>query len=92
MELYAAGLNAWNQLSFDNGIGKSESSTESHLEPDDVTSFTWILSAKTIECPVSDLSYTLGTQTLFSLDASERKTLQQTKELMPNLRHSQGRW
>lgn len=56
MELYAAGHNAWRQLDFD--VAGSEA--RSLAEPDDVTSFTPVLSAQTIEHPVSRLSYTLG--------------------------------
>lgn len=56
MDLYAAGFNAWNQLTFDeNGSGADLAS-----DPSDISSFTRILSAETIESPVSHLSATLG--------------------------------
>lgn len=74
MELHAAGFNAWNQLSFGEDVGRSESSGEDHVEPHDVASFTRNLSAETIGRPVSHLSYTLGTQIHFSLDAPERNS------------------
>ena len=90
MELYAAGFNAWNQLSFGNGSHRSDSSGGSNLEPDDVTSFARNLSAETIGRPVSHLSYTLGTQTLFSLDA-ERNASGKMKGLIPHWHHQSRR-
>ncbi|SPO03483.1 uncharacterized protein DNG_06166 [Cephalotrichum gorgonifer] len=59
MELYAAGLNAWSQLVFES-VGSGSGSPPA-AEPEDVTRFTRVLAAQTIESPVSRLSYTLGT-------------------------------
>lgn len=74
-----AGFNAWNQLSFGEDVGRSESSGEFQVEPDDVTSFTRNLSAETIGRPVSHLAYTLGTWILFSLDAPKRSFCDESK-------------
>ena len=52
MELFATGFNAWNQLSF--------SQDNLPEEPDDLYGFTKVLSAATIERPVSRLTYTIG--------------------------------
>lgn len=54
MDLFATGFNAWNQLSFAQGNNLPE-------EPDDLYGFTKVLSATTIERPVSRLTYTIGT-------------------------------
>lgn len=62
MELYAAGFNAWNQLDFCN----DGADAGIRSEPRDVTPFTRILSAETIERPVSHLSATFGMQPPFS--------------------------
>lgn len=51
MELHATGLNAWDQLNFD----QSENS-----EPDDLSHFTRILSDDNIQAVYPHLSYTLG--------------------------------
>ncbi|PTB63027.1 RCC1/BLIP-II protein [Trichoderma citrinoviride] len=51
MELFATGFNAWNQLSF--------SQDNLPEEPDDLYGFTKVLSAATIERPVSRLTYTI---------------------------------
>ncbi|PTB75216.1 RCC1/BLIP-II [Trichoderma longibrachiatum ATCC 18648] len=52
MDLFATGFNAWNQLSFAQGNNLPE-------EPDDLYGFTKVLSATTIERPVSRLTYTI---------------------------------
>ncbi|KAL7809097.1 RCC1/BLIP-II [Trichoderma gracile] len=55
MELFATGFNAWNQLSFTQN-NRPESIPQ---EPDDLFAFTKVLSATTIERPVSRLTYTI---------------------------------
>ncbi|KAL6855710.1 RCC1/BLIP-II [Trichoderma novae-zelandiae] len=55
MELYAAGFNAWNQLSF-NRDDVPEGASE---EPDDLYGFAKVLSATAIERPASRLTYTI---------------------------------
>lgn len=58
MELYAAGLNAWNQLRFgDPSLGEGE--------PDDVRSFTCVLRHQHISRPRPFLSHTLGERPSF---------------------------
>ena len=57
MELFATGFNAWNQLTFTKG-SPQEAIPE---EPDDLFGFTKVLSATSIERPVSRLTYTIGT-------------------------------
>jgi hypothetical protein len=52
MELYATGFNAWNQLTFD--------PSPADEEPDDVFTFTKVLTAKSIGRISSELSYTVG--------------------------------
>ena len=53
MKLYAAGLNAWNQLAFHHGPGDEE--------PEDVARFRCILENRLIESPYASLSCTVGT-------------------------------
>lgn len=53
-ELYATGFNAWNQLIFE--------PTMMEEEPDDLYSFTKVLSTETIGRPLAHLCYTVGTQ------------------------------
>jgi hypothetical protein len=51
MVLYATGLNAWNQLQFDNpGV----------TEPDDISCFTCVLQDDAIDCVHPFFSYTRG--------------------------------
>ncbi|KAM0352957.1 hypothetical protein ACHAPU_001841 [Fusarium lateritium] len=50
MELYAAGFNAWNQLTFD--------LSPTDEEPDDLFSFTKVIGTKSIGQVVSEMSYT----------------------------------
>ncbi|EWG52519.1 hypothetical protein FVEG_11253 [Fusarium verticillioides 7600] len=54
MELYATGFNAWNQLTFD--------PSPADEEPDDVFTFTKVLTAKSIGRIASELSYTVAQQ------------------------------
>lgn len=69
MELYAAGLNAWNQLRFH--------STESDVcdsEPEDISTFTCVLEDAHIERPQSWLSFTIGKGPIFHLDKYHPKS------------------
>lgn len=52
MKLYAAGLNAWNQLRFDNEVLPSQ--------PEDLYEFEVILEGERIKPPASGLTYTKG--------------------------------
>jgi regulator of chromosome condensation len=52
MSLYATGFNAWNQLNFE--------SSPSDQEPDDLFTFTKVLTDKTIGNIIPKISYTAG--------------------------------
>ncbi|KOS18758.1 Regulator of chromosome condensation [Escovopsis weberi] len=62
MELFAAGCNAWNQLSFKN-LDLHSSATLDHPEedePHDLFSFTKVLEGREIGKPIGRLSYTIA--------------------------------
>jgi hypothetical protein len=53
MDMYAAGFNAWNQLSFEPRPGDND-------EPQDFSAFTKVLTDDHLERPRAGLHYTLG--------------------------------
>jgi hypothetical protein len=67
MELWASGLNVWNQLSFFadscEGEGGSGGGVPPAQDPRDVHSFVRVLRGAEVERPLSRLSYTLGMHT-----------------------------
>jgi hypothetical protein len=54
-ELYAAGFNAWNQLTFDRSM------INQNKEPDDIFTFTKVLGGQELGPPAPTLYYTHGT-------------------------------
>lgn len=55
MKLFAAGFNAWNQLSFDRPHNPDDDD-----EPHDLAAFTDVLQGRYLGLPTSKLSYTIG--------------------------------
>ncbi|GFP59132.1 hypothetical protein ACSS6W_007799 [Trichoderma asperelloides] len=58
MDLFAAGFNAWHQLSI-NRYASQDAQISKEEEPHDLPRFTKVLSATTIKRPVSRLTYTI---------------------------------
>ncbi|KAL7920434.1 regulator of chromosome condensation 1/beta-lactamase-inhibitor protein II [Trichoderma austrokoningii] len=61
MDLFATGFNAWHQLSINRHVSQDAqaSKEEEEEEPHDLLRFTKVLSASTIQRPVSRLTYTI---------------------------------
>lgn len=91
MELFVAGFNAWNQLQFE-GSREGSQSQRDDFEPDDILTFTLVLTDHSIDQVEPFLSYTKGAKSIFFFfdlsfvpceETMERKKLLSTGSTVP---------